>query len=78
MGISQESLARILSQYFVRQSRLLARNAWKVETNIWWVIVTLPPLLSSPGVLLMQNVSVESMQKCRQGFTVVVKNSQEK
>ena len=47
MEVSQKSLAHVFSRFFVRSKWISgARN---VDANLWWVIVTGPPLMGSLG-----------------------------
>ena len=49
-----------LSQHFVSdQEGLKLQNTWKVDANIWWEIVTWPPLLCSPGELSENVIVIE-------------------
>ena len=49
MRISQISPANIFSRSFIKLKQPLVRNARKVDANIWWIFVTWPLLLGSPG-----------------------------
>ena len=50
MGMSQKSIARIFSQYFIRSKQTSVRNAQKHEANIWWANCHVTTALEFTGI----------------------------